>query len=372
MNRKLNAAASLSMLGMLLGCAPLISTPRISGISGVSPAPHGEKANPMPVRVTGAVGAAFAMSPGDALFAAGRSAHAGGQLSLAAQRYETLLATQPGHVGALNALAVVYAQRERTSEAFELFARAIELAPGSAHIHNNAGYALLRAGRLDEAELSLKRAQNLDALSLPTQQNLALLAKARAEAKPDTPATQVISGALPGLPVNAAPRLVLVAPQVYALQAPASGAAPETGLLPVAAVMPRSEPSLPVKSNDDVASPAPLVVGFKPRGIRLEVSNGAGIHQLARRTAERLATAGMDTVRLTNARPYRQSVTEIHFLQGQELAAQLLKNHLGLVVRMVPASRLDSGMQLRLVLGRDAVGVTMAALVDATQTPEKN
>lgn len=370
MSRKLNAAASLSMLGMLLGCAPLMSTSRVSGISAATQA---EKANPMPVRITGVAGAASTMSPDDALFAAGRAAHAGGQLSLAAQRYETLLAMEPNHVGALNALAVVYAQLDRTRESFALFARAIELAPGSAHIHNNAGYALLRAGRLDEAELSLKRAQNLDALSLPTQQNLALLEKARAEAKPTAPATQVLPGVLPGVPVNAAPRLVLVAPQVYALEAPARSATAKTSLASAVAFMPNSMPSsLPARSADDVASPAPLSVGFELRGLRLEVSNGAGIHQLARRTAERLATAGLDRVRLTNARPYRQAVTEVHFVQGQELAAQLLQQRLGLGGRMVPASRLDSGMQLRLVLGRDAGAVAIAALVDTTKTPEKN
>lgn len=103
------------------------------------------------------------------------------------------------------------------------------------------------------------------------------------------------------------------------------------------------------------------------RGVRLEVSNGVGIRKLARRTADRLATEGVLTVRLTNVRPYRQAKTEIQFVTGQGLAAQALQSRLPVAARAVPASQLSAGVQLRLVLGHDAAGKSVAAWLDAKE-----
>lgn len=182
MKRKLKAVASMSvsvsMLGTLLGCAQLMPGARVSGATA---APYQAKAGVVPVKVAAAPTVTPAMSSHEALYTMGRSAHGAGQLALAARRYEQVLKVAPDHVGALNALAVIHAQSDRTDEALKLFARARQLAPGAAHAHNNTGYALLRAGRLDEAERALKLARELDPHSVPTLQNLELLASAQAE-----------------------------------------------------------------------------------------------------------------------------------------------------------------------------------------------
>ena len=105
------------------------------------------------------------------------------------------------------------------------------------------------------------------------------------------------------------------------------------------------------------------------RDVRLEVSSGVGIANLARRTADRLAVMGVVTARLTNARPYRQQKTEIQFAMGQGLAAQALQSRLPMAAPVVPASRLDSGTQLRLVLGHDLAGKAIAAWLDGGERP---
>lgn len=104
---------------------------------------------------------------------------------------------------------------------------------------------------------------------------------------------------------------------------------------------------------------------FELRGVRLEVSNGVGISNLARRTADRLATEGVLTVRLTNAKPYRQAKTEIQFVTGQGLAAQALQSRLPVAACAVAASRLNAGVQVRLVLGHDVTGRALAEWLDA-------
>ncbi|MGH6640338.1 MAG: tetratricopeptide repeat protein [Polaromonas sp.] len=361
MKRKLNAVASVSMLGTLLGCAQLMPG---APVAGSAAAPSRAQAGGVPVKVATAPAVTPAMPSHEALYTMGRAAHGAGQLTLAAQHYEQVLEKVPAHVGALNALAVIHAQSDRTDKALQLFARARQLAPGAAHVHNNTGYALLRAGQLDEAELALKRAHELDPLNGQTLQNLELLATAQAERRPANPVA--LAGQASADP-RAGPHLVVVAPNVYELQAPAR---PAAGAVQVVAGSTSGDPSqAQALSREVMPNHAPAAAGAGLRGVRLEVSNGVGIANLARRTANRLAVMGVATARLTNARPYRQQKTEIQFVMGQELAAQALQSRLPMAAPAVPASRLNSGTQLRLVLGHDVAGKAIAAWLDAGERP---
>ncbi|MGH6625001.1 MAG: tetratricopeptide repeat protein [Burkholderiaceae bacterium] len=363
MKRKLNTVASLSVLGTLLGCAQLMPG---APVAGSTAAPFRGQAGAAPVKVAAAPAVNPAMPSHEALYTLGRAAHGAGQLTLAAGRYEQVLERVPDHVGALNALAVIHAQSDRTDEALKLFARARQLAPGAAHVHNNAGYALLRAGRLDEAELALKLARELDPFNGQTLQNLELLANAQAQRQS---AVQVVQAVQAGAEGKAAPRLVVVAPNVYELQAPATPAAGATAAaatVPLAAGPTGGElsPALAL-SGKVMLRHATLAARADLRGVRLEVSNGAGITHLARRTADRLAVMGVATARLTNARPYRQMKTEIHYAAGQDLSAQALQARLPLAAKTVVSDRLHAGVQLRLVLGHDLAGKTLAAWLDS-------
>ncbi|MDP3192131.1 LytR C-terminal domain-containing protein [Rhodoferax sp.] len=342
MKFKLNALASVVMLGTLLGCAPLKPGAPLAG-SAATPA-RGQ-ASTVPVKVAQASAVTAQTPSSDAFYTLGLSAHGAGQTALAGQYYVRALELAPEHAGALNGLAVVYAQSERTDEALKLFARASALAPGAAHVHNNAGYALLRANRLDEAEVALGKARDLDPANAQTQQNLTLLASAKARQAPAVAALSSETGDPNG------PRLVRVAPNVFELQAPTHAAAQ--------ASEPARETTAP---SAQVSAP-----GATLSGVRLEVSNGVGIRRLARRTADRLASEGVTTARLTNARPYRQLKTEIQYVNGQALAAQALQSRMPVATQAVAAKRLNAGVQLRLVLGHDMAGQAIAAWLDAEE-----
>lgn len=347
MKFKLNALASVVLLGTLLGCAQLKPGVPLAG-SALTPA-RGQ-AGTVPVKVALASAVTPQLPSSEAFYALGLSAHGAGQTVLAGQYYARALELAPEHAGALNGLAVVYAQADRTDEALKLFARASALAPGAAHVHNNAGYALLRANRLDEAEIALNKARDLDPSNTQTQQNLTLLASAKASQPTGEPAVSAPAAAGAG----DESRLVLVAPNVLELRAPAKTAsqAPEPAQ---GATVPSSQVSTPVADLS---------------GVRLEVSNGVGIRRLARRTADRLATEGVATARLTNARPYRQLKTEIQYVTGQAQAAQALQSRMPVTTQAVAAKRLNAGVQLRLVLGHDMAGQAIVAWLEAQEKPQ--
>ncbi len=385
MQRKVKAATALSVLGALLGCAQVIPS------SGPAH-PQATRGTPdrMPVKVAAAPAAPRGASGAEVLFSVGRYAHGAGQLDVAAQRYAQALEMDPAHVGALNAMAVIHAQADRTDEALRLFKRATQLAPKAVHIHNNTGYALLRAGRLDEARAALKQALDLDPSSLQTAQNLDLLAK---EDRRRATASATSAQEKAGVAEVSGLQLVAVARNVYELRMPAPQSAPQS-VAPVAvAVAVAQAPATPA-AQPVVVSPAvvavaavvaPMVAEAMPtrqagltaathgaaahslRGVRLEVSNGVGIANLARRTADWLAPTGVITARLTNARPFRQAKTEIQFVSGQDLSAQALQARLPVTAAAVAADKLDRGVQIRLVLGRDAAGRAIAAWLDTQE-----
>lgn len=373
---KLKTIATLSALGSLMGCNTLTSD---GGHRSAVVVNQGG----IPALVSAAPLLKPSMSMSESLYAMARLAHSEGQLAMAAQRYEKLLATKPDHVGALNALGVIRAQDGRTAEALELFVRARDLAPSVAHIYNNMGYALLRDERLDEAQVALRMALELAPESSQTLKNLNLLAKARAEG---AGVEEVTPSALPkhhvveGIP---APAIVAVAPSVFELRlstrlslgplAPTPetvGAQPSTpAAQEFAALAPadNQEPGYKLVLSRDLALQAgPFAIWTDIRGVKLEVSNGVGIERLAKRTAVRLAEAGVATSRLTNARPYNQERTQIQYLPGQQAAVKALAARLPVPVELVQVGQLGSSVQLRLVLGHDVAGRAIASWIDNT------
>lgn len=335
MHHTLKISATLSLLGTLMACAPL---PRA----------------PLAAHQKSTLIAAAPVLPSSApqaqtLYAQGRSLHSLGQLTQAAAQYESVLQIEPAHVGALNALGVIHAQAGRLDQATALLTRAALLAPDAAHLHNNLGYVLLLAQRPSEAALALTRAQQLNPGALQTQQNLLLLAQAKRKlvdsaVQIDTQASVPASVAHALQTASPAARLVAVAPQIYELQ---TTAPQQPEQLAQELRMLQSTPTLTGAALPISALPDML------RGARLEVTNGTGRHNLARRMAERLASAGVITKRLTNAQPYRQMKTEIQFRAGHEALAVALQKQLPMATTTRAAPQLHGSVQIRLVLGHD-------------------
>jgi hypothetical protein len=146
--------------------------------------------------------------------------------------------------------------------------------------------------------------------------------------------------------------LVLPAPVSQASASPASVA---HSMRDVVQVEPMTAPDAGYRlalSREQALQSGPFALWTDIRGVKLEIANGVGVVRLARRTADRLAEDGVATARLTNAKPYRQLRTQIEYAPGQEAAVQALASRLPVQVDLVPVSRLDRDMGLRLVLGQ--------------------
>lgn len=316
--------------GALLGCAQLSLAPTASVVSRVQPVEN----TTSPV------------SEVEGLFVLGRSAHGAGQLALAEERYAKVLNKQPSHLGALNSIAVIYAQTERTDKALQFFKRVLALDPQASHVHNNIGYVLLLAGQLAEAESELKLAHDLKPSSLQTKHNLELLARAKERVAALVKLTG--SGAAAEVAM-AGPQLVALEKNVYELR---------DGPVTLSA-------QTQVAVHADVQTEKP-VSSISLHGVRIEVSNGVGIRYLAKRTANRLAPMGVVTARLTNQPRYQQSKTEIQFSAGLKSAADALSTKLPVAVKTVPSVRLEKNIQMRLVLGHDLVGKAITAWLESS------
>lgn len=351
--------------GTLMGCTQL-SMLLSPGDPAVAHSAKGTTAvarvnKPAPGLATPALGV-------EAWFLQGKNAHGAGELARAEELYGKVLEKDPAHAGALNAMGVLYANTDRLDKSIALFHRALVAEPQASHVYNNLGYALLLAGKLDEADSALQRALDLSPARPATLKNQELLAQARlaraVAAQPVTAVTEVHVSASPS-----GQKIVAVAPNVYELRdKPAATGAVSPQAAPTAVAAAASNPP----AERDVARAATRLTSSQPadaaalRGVKIEVSNGVGIRYMARRTAERLAPMGLVTTRLTNQAGFRQTKTEIQFSAGQQGAADALSAKLPVAVQAVPTRVLGQNVQMRLVLGHDLAGKAIAAWLQAT------
>ena len=260
--------------------------------------------------------------------------------------------------GLLNEEALQQAQTGQLAEALRIWDKALAMDPDASRLHNNRGYALLLMGRWDEARVSLNLALSLSPPSPQAQANLGLLARLQPRANKDDQSerdkkvesqaqqtqgpTATLSQADEEDP--AAPRLVLLGPQVYELRdAPVQSRTPQA----IEAWVGQTQNSAHALAAINAA--------------RLEVSNGVGVRLLAKRTSLKLAEQGVMTQRLTNTPGFAQVTTELQFNPTQQAAAQALWTLLPAGAVMQPVPRVD---HLRLVLGHDAAGKSVLAWLD--------
>lgn len=353
-------ALSLLSTGALLGCsqfalAPNDGAPVLASNAGSAKFP---KVQPVE-RIISPV------SEVDGLFVMGRAAHGQGQMALAEERYTKVLNLNPKHVGALNALGVIYAQSERYEQSVEYFRRALQADANAAHVYNNYGYALMLAGRLDEAKTQLDQAFALNPLSELTRKNRALLAQSKGTgpvvagvSKPEASSIAVTT-VTPKPVMPEGPQLVPVMPHVFELRDASVFVQPQT-----------MQPNLTLAMSAQLEHKAlPSVSLVSLNGVKIEVSNGVGIRNLARRTAERLAPLGVVTARLTNQPGYKQTKTEIFYGTGQMGAAQALSAKLPMEAKVLAANDLGTRVQMRLVLGRDVDVKALANWLDGLDAP---
>jgi tetratricopeptide (TPR) repeat protein len=275
----------------------------------------------------------------EGMYRLGRYYEGQARFELAINAYREAIRRDPLMVEVYTALGTSLAAQQRYDEAIRQFQAAIVLAPNVAHLHNNLGYAYLLDGETEQAVKALEEAQRLDPAHARSAENLRMAQAKLGNSVPPTvsspsttPAMQSVTMPAPGT------NLVEVAPQVFEL---------------------RTSPR-PRHFEKIEAVPLPPLPEPQPRArsvpsFKLEISNGNGVLGLAKRVAGRLVDAGVRTARLTNQRPFNQPTTEVQYREGYAAAAAALASKLQHPVQVKAKHDLASHIDVRLVLGKDAL-----------------
>lgn len=101
----------------------------------------------------------------------------------------------------------------------------------------------------------------------------------------------------------------------------------------------------------------PKVIADKPAPVakvRLEVSNGNGIPHAANNFSSRLRKHNIPVMKITNHASFLMKQTVVEYQPEFEQAARLLMDRANLNARLVAAIRTRDGVDIRIVLGKDA------------------
>ncbi len=291
------------------------------------------------------------------LYRLGRYFQGQGRFAEAAAAYRDALAADPMHADAHNGLGVAYAEQGRYTDAVASFHAALALKPLAAHVHNNLGYTWLLQGEFTEATKALQQALDIEPGNEIALRNLRLV-------KPSATGTAVARAASPA----AAP--------------PASAATPAAGSpadvkaavvepnLTLATVAPGIYELRPVAKPAEPVTATPARVDAPPpqlKPYKLEVSNGNGVNNMARRVAEFLDRHGITTGRLTNAETFVEPKTLVEYRPGYRAEAMAVAETLPRDAATVEASTLRSDIHVRIVLGHDVRDDV--ALFESRQSP---
>lgn len=294
------------------------------------------------------------------LYGAGRAQHLAQQPDAARASYQAALQLEPGHPGARNGLATLYAEGRELEPAIAIWREltasiGLDAGPGKAYLFANLGQAYLLGGAHEEARGALERACLLDPLNPRAWQ---LLGDALAGLGQTERAEQMHRQAAAlrqhdlRADFAAAGGKTEVAPLGQALAAPKPQAHPDwsqsyihvgvDGMMELRRV---EAARAAHEAQEEREAPASAAVA------RLEIRNGNGVTGMARALSNRIDEPGIRVTRLSNEPGFAVSHTRIEYEPSHADAARRLAQRLGSTqLREVD---LGAPVNLRLVLGRD-------------------
>ena len=299
-----------------------------------------------------------AAATADASYVRGRTLYLAHRYGDAIAAYEDALRVDAGHVNARNGLAVAYAEQRDFGRAIAIWQdltrdAAMAAGPASAYLFANLGYAQLLDGHADAARVALEKACLLDPLNGRGWQYLGeallqlgeegrgrqMLRQAEALRTHDFRADYATAHGGTRLPAIE--------------QAVGTGPQPDDGEWAVVDVIRRDDGMLELRRTPAKARVAVFDAGVDEATAvaRLEISNGAGRHGLARFVSRQLRDPGLKVVRLTNEKSFNVRATRVEYQAAFRTAARRLARQVG------SGEPVEVGMlgptDVRLVIGRD-------------------
>jgi Flp pilus assembly protein TadD len=279
-----------------------------------------------------------------------------GDFPKAIESYQAALRINPEIDYIQNNLGYSYLLQERVMEAIEAFTKAVMLNSRDERFHNNLGLAYAMNVELDKAFEAFKRSGNeakaYEKLAQFCQQKgfPHLAREYRARAITSTPVKPSVE---PPAPVVVHPAEKKEEAETKEGVETKGGTVIAEQPLPkveVASKMPE-EPAMKQTNLLEQQSLPPM------KEIRIEVSNGNGVNQMARKVGDYLKEMGMKVVRLTNAKDFKNEETRVFYQQGYQTEAEYVAEQLPAGNGNIEAvKKFDRpNIQVKVLLGKDLV-----------------
>ncbi len=295
----------------------------------------------------------------------GRAHHLAGRYPEAIQAYRAVLAADPQHVRARNALAAAYARQGDFAQAIPIWRAltaelGLDSGPGSAYLFANLGYAYLLGGDHAQAVTALEKACLLDPLNGRAWHNLGetlrrmgqderaelMFRQASALQAHDFRSDYTAAGGSAVAAIQAAVEAPRPDPEWAATQVLAAA----DGTLTL-----RRVPSLRALAQELPAALPPQPLPSRPRNrpetVLLEIRNGNGVTGMARALSRQVGGGDVLVTRLSNEPGFKVQRTRIeHGAAYRDVAARLAGRFDGVTLVQVDTTQ---PVDVRLVIGQD-------------------
>ncbi|OGP63488.1 MAG: hypothetical protein A2170_03950 [Deltaproteobacteria bacterium RBG_13_53_10] len=281
-----------------------------------------------------------------------------GDFPKAIESYQAALRINPEIDYIQNNLGYSYLLQERVVEAIKAFAKAVTLNSRDERFYNNLGLAYAVNVELDKAFEAFKRGGNeakaYEKLAQFCRQkgfpHLAREYQDKGRAITSTPAKPSVEPASPAV-----------------VQPPGKEEGAETiegletigGTVVTEQLLPKVEVALKMPEEPAMTQTNPVEQQSLPpmKEIGIEVSNGNGVNQMARKVGDYLREMGMKVARLTNAKDFNQEKTKILYQNGYQTEAEFVAEQLPAGKGNLEAvKRFDRpNIRVKVLIGKDLV-----------------
>lgn len=322
----------------------------------------------------------------------GKYHYARGNREQARDAYVQSLGLDRHQIEARNALAVLHSEEGKLDEAQAALEHLTKDYPRVAYLHNNLAYVHLLRGAPDNAIPSLERALALEPGNARALNNLGLVQSALLEKRDRLTAALGLADVMAGktsatvevaeaaakpaeaasVALATAKQAVLVVPPTVTAIPPLPQVKAPNSRMEVVQVLPNvielrqrqaASPAIVDRREEKLEKAAAFVenktLAVTPPqsgAFRFDVANGNGVPGMALKMRDALARRGIQTARVTNKRPFNTQNTEIQYVVGFEKEAERIRVAMASQVTMTPMLVISGTQDVRLVLGKDAVG----------------
>lgn len=304
----------------------------------------------------------------------------GGGHKEAIEEFKKVLLIDPDYVNAYNGMGISYDLLGDFSMANESYEKALELNPNLDYLHNNLGYSFLLQGNLDAALNAFQKAVALNNQNRQAHNNLGL-AYARKEQFDQAMVEFKLAGDEAHAYYNIAQLYYekglyneAINHYASALSLNPSLTNARNGLEAARALAMISQPATEkvelkeLATQDQSANRKSDIKGFEnlkdkdnkqqdfTRDIDIEISNGNGVNQMAKRLSNHLREKGFKIGRLTNADNFNHAKTEIYYKRGYYEFAYDVAQQIPGIQYLKIIKKLDRrNIQLKVLMGYDLI-----------------